>query len=310
MLYTDYGRTDDSIMEYVIETNNLTKIYPLKVAVNNVSLHVKKGDIYGLIGKNGAGKTTLMKMLLDLTFPSSGKMRVLGESENLNAVRKRIGSLIEEPGLFYNCSATENLKRFALLYGVGVERIPALISLVGLEKAGNKKVGAYSLGMKQRLGIALALLSDPEVMILDEPMNGLDPEGIRDIRDLILKLNEEKGVTFIISSHILEELSKIATTYGIMNNGSLVEEISAKDIETACTGHVVINTDDNAKAAQIVRGEYPDVPMEITAQGLVLTCNAALSAPVNKLLVNGGLAVFSLSRSENDFENFFIERMD
>ncbi len=206
------------MQEYVIETCGIFKRYRNRFAVNNVSIHVKRGDIYGLIGKNGAGKTTLMKLILGLANPTMGGVKLFGDTK-LDAARKRIGSLIEDPGLYKGCTAYENMLRFSILYGADKNEIPVLLKLVGLDDTGNKKAGAFSLGMKQRLGIAIALLSHPEVPILDEPINGLDPAGIKEIRDIILNLNREHGVTFIISSHLLDELSKIVTRYGIVNDG-------------------------------------------------------------------------------------------
>ena len=216
-------------MEYVIETSGLVKRYGLKKAVNNVSIHVKKGDIYGLIGKNGAGKTTLMKLLLGLTFANRGEMKLFG-SDLLNKERSKIGALIEAPGLYTGDTAYGNLKRFGILTDSTEEEIFDILKLVGLDNVGKKKVKAFSLGMKQRLGIGIALLGSPELLILDEPVNGLDPQGIKEVRDTLLKLNE-KGVTVLISSHLLDELGKIATKFGIMRDGELVDEISAEEIE-------------------------------------------------------------------------------
>lgn len=213
-------------MEYVIRTENLVKQYNTKKAVNQVSLHIKKGEIYGLIGKNGAGKTTFMKMILGLSAADSGKI-FLFENDDLNKERVKFGSLIEEPGLYKNCSARENLHRFSILYGADKSEVDKLLRIVRLSNTGKKPVGQFSLGMKQRLGIAIALLNHPEVLVLDEPVNGLDPEGIKDVRNIILKLNQQYGVTFFISSHLLDELAKVVTCYGIMRNGRLVEEISA-----------------------------------------------------------------------------------
>ncbi|MDE7379591.1 MAG: ATP-binding cassette domain-containing protein, partial [Clostridia bacterium] len=201
--------------EYIIETKNISKQYKSQFAVNNVSIHVKRGDIYGLIGKNGAGKTTLMKLLLGLANPTNGEVVLFGDTK-LEEARKKIGSLIEDPGLYKNCTAYENMLRFSILYGADKGEIAGLLNLVGLGDTGNKKAGAFSLGMKQRLGIAIALLAHPEVLILDEPINGLDPAGIKEIRDLILQLNKERGVTFILSSHLLDELAKVVTCYGII----------------------------------------------------------------------------------------------
>ena len=200
--------------EYIIETSNLTKTFGSKRACDEVSMHVKRGDIYGFIGKNGAGKTTAMKLILGLLSPNSGEVSLFGKKENLNESRKKIGSLVETPALYNGSSALENMRRFAMLFGGDEQEIRELLELVGLNNTGSKKAGAFSLGMKQRLGIAIAMLGNPEILILDEPVNGLDPAGIKEIRDTILKLNKEKGVTFLISSHLLDELAKITTTYG------------------------------------------------------------------------------------------------
>ena len=219
-------------MEYIVETQNIVKQYKTKLAVDNVSIHVKRGDIYGLIGKNGAGKTSLMKLILGLTRPTNGNILLFGNS-NLNVGRKKIGSLIEAPGLYKNCTAYENMLRFSILYGADKKEITPLLQKVGLENTGNKKAGEFSLGMRQRLGIAIALLAHPEVLVLDEPINGLDPAGIKEIRDMIISLNNE-GVTFIISSHLLDELAKVVTTYGIIADGKLAEEISAEELKRRC----------------------------------------------------------------------------
>ena len=291
--------------QFVIETDNITKIYPKKIAVNKVSIHVKRGEIYGLIGKNGAGKTTLMKMLLGLSLPTSGSFTITGEYGEA----PKIGSLIEDPGLYKNCTAEENLKRFSILSGADIERIPSLLETVGLKDVGKKKVKAFSLGMKQRLGIAVALLNDPDVLILDEPINGLDPAGIKDIRDIISKLHDERNVTFIISSHILDELAKVATTYGIINNGVLVEELSAKEIEAKSRQRLIVNTDDNEKAASVISSVYPDITIEKSGESLVVDVSSKMSADVAKLLIDNGLMIYSIAPSSDNFENFFIERL-
>ena len=241
--------------EYVIETRNVFKQYKTKYAVNDVSIHVKKGDIYGLIGKNGAGKTTLMKLILGLANPTKGEVYLFGGT-NLDEARRKIGSLIEAPGLYTGCTAYENMLRFSILYGADKNEINDLLKLVGLDYTGNKKAGAFSLGMKQRLGIAIALLSHPEVLVLDEPINGLDPAGIKEIRDLILNLNKERGVTFIISSHLLDELAKVVTCYGIINNGLLTQEITAKELEAQCRHTLKITTPDPAAAIRILKSEF------------------------------------------------------
>lgn len=294
--------------EYVIETRNVFKQYKNKYAVNDVSIHVKKGDIYGLIGKNGAGKTTLMKLILGLANPTKGEVYLFGNT-NLDEARTKIGSLIEAPGLYNGCTAYENMLRFSILYGADKNEINDLLKLVGLEYTGKKKAGAFSLGMKQRLGIAIALLSHPEVLVLDEPINGLDPAGIKEIRDLILNLNKEHGVTFIISSHLLDELAKVVTCYGIINNGLLTQEISAKELEEQCRHTLKITTPDPAAAVNILRSEFKGVELTEGEGCVVLYNNIERKAEINTCLVKAGIEVDELTISTNGLEEFFIERL-
>ncbi len=218
----------------IVETKGLTKRYGSFCAIEDMSLHIEEGDIYGMVGRNGAGKTTTLKMLCGLTTPSEGELSLLGKEyatvkkENLF---EQVGVLIEAPGIYNGFSAFDNLKMKCLLYGIDDDAyIMDLIKKVGLREAGNRKAGKFSLGMKQRLGIALALVGNPKVVILDEPINGLDPQGIVEIRNLITKLNREEGITFIISSHILSELEKIATHYGIIHEGKLVRELTKEEL--------------------------------------------------------------------------------
>lgn len=294
-------------MEYVIETQNLVKQYKTKLAVNDVSVHVRRGDIYGLIGKNGAGKTSLMKLILGLTNPTQGKIFIFG-NENLNAGRRKIGSLIEAPGLYKNCTAYENMLRFATLYGTDVKKIKPLLQRVGLGDTGAKKAGEFSLGMRQRLGIAIALLGDPEIVILDEPINGLDPAGIKEIRDIIIGLNRE-GVTFIISSHLLDELAKIVTNYGIIADGALSEEISAKELNRRCCKYVKIKSNNDSTALALLKGKLSDLAAEIKSDGIYLSNYLDQTAKINKYLNSKGLAVSEIAVSESGFEEYFIERL-
>lgn len=294
-------------MEYVIETQNLVKQFKTKLAVNDVSIHVKRGDIYGLIGKNGAGKTSLMKLILGLTNPTQGKIFLFG-NENLNTGRKKIGSLIEAPGLYKSCTAYENMLRFATLYGANPKEIKPLLQRVGLSDTGAKKAGEFSLGMRQRLGIAIALLGKPEILILDEPINGLDPAGIKEIRDIIIGLNHE-GVTFIISSHLLDELAKVVTNYGIITDGSLIEEITAKELNERCCKFVKIATDNNSTALALLKDKLPDLSAEIRADGLYLSNYLDQTANMNKYLIDNGLSVSEIALSESGFEEYFIERL-
>ncbi len=295
-------------MNYIIETKELYKHYGDKIAVNKMSLHIKKGDIYGLIGKNGAGKTSLMKLLLGLTSPNSGQIRLF-DNDNLNEGRQKIGSLIEAPALYKNETAFENMKRFSILAGSNHnQEINHILQLVGLGDTGKKKCGSFSLGMRQRLGIAIALLGNPEILILDEPINGLDPAGIKEIRDIIVQLNKQ-GVTFLISSHLLDELGKIATNYGIVNNGQLVEEITAQKLQTKCRSSLVIATDDAKKAEMILKTADSSIQIESTDQWVMISSTVTDSSELNRILVHSGVRVYEMKNESIGFEDFFIERI-
>lgn len=227
-------------MANIIETINLTKIYKNKIVVNNVNMHIEKGDIYGFVGENGAGKTTMIRLLTGLIHKSSGSFKLFGVSDDdplINEVKRKLSGIVETPSLYLNMNAAENLKMQALIHGINLgEHYKGILKMVGLENQINekKKAGDFSLGMRQRLGIGMALVGNPEVIILDEPMNGLDPEGIVEIRNLILKLNQEQNITFIISSHILDELGKVATKYGFIHQGVLVQELTIQELEQIC----------------------------------------------------------------------------
>lgn len=294
-------------MEYVLRTKSLTKKFGSKIAVNAVDMNVAKGDIYGFIGRNGAGKTTAMKLILGLLNATEGEIELFG-GEPLEKARGRIGSLIEAPGIYKNCTAYENMKRFSIIYGGTDEDIAQLLKLVGLENTGNKKAGRFSLGMKQRLGMAIAMLGNPEFLILDEPINGLDPEGIKDIRNTVLNLNREKGVTFLISSHLLDELAKIVTRYGIINNGVLTEEISAEDLNAMCESGLKVRVDDVGKAITALLPLVPQEEIRVSGGELVLPIDVDAAA-VNELLVKGGVRVSELGAMRGDMEEYFIARL-
>ena len=263
-------------METVLRTQSLTKRFREKVAVNKVNITIERGDIYGFIGKNGAGKTTTMKLILGLNFPDEGKIEYFGGTPPEKACRK-IGSLIEAPGLYKNCTAYENMKRFSILSGGTDKEIKDRLRLVGLGNTGNKKAGEFSLGMRQRFGIAIALLGDPEFLILDEPINGLDPEGIREIRDVIASLNRERGVTFLISSHLLDELAKVVTKYGILSGGVLQEEITAKQLEERCRSGLKITVDNIAKALSVLEGRIGRSNIGIAGRSLIFQSDTEYS---------------------------------
>lgn len=225
-------------MDYVLTTNALCKNYRHFKALNGLSMHVPKGAIYGFVGKNGAGKTTLIRLICGLQEPTSGNYSLYGvknTEKKIREYRPRIGAVVETPSIYLNMTATENLKEQYRILGLpSFESIPELLKLVGLENTGRKKAKNFSLGMRQRLGIAIALCGDPDFLVLDEPVNGLDPQGIIEVRELILKLNRERQITVLISSHILDELSRLATHYGFIDKGHLLKEISARDLENAC----------------------------------------------------------------------------
>ncbi len=229
-------------MDYLLTTNCLTKQFKGHKAVDNVNIHVKQGEIYGFIGRNGAGKTTTLKMICGLSAPTSGEITLFDyKGKQVMEVINRVGSLIEAPGLYPGMSAYENLKLKCLCAGINKKGyIEDILKTVGLSDVGKKTTKNYSLGMKQRLGIALALVGEPDILVLDEPINGLDPQGIAEVRDTLLKLNKERNITIIISSHILEELSKIATTYGIIDNGVLLEELTKEQLANKCREHIEI----------------------------------------------------------------------
>lgn len=295
-------------MKYVLRTNKLTKRFGAKCAVNGVSMQIRKGEIYGFIGKNGAGKTTLMRLVLGAAMPSGGDIELFG-GEELSRARHRIGALLEYPCLYKGCSAYENLKRFALLTGNTKDELLEILELVGLKNVGKKKVGKFSLGMKQRLAIGIALLGHPEFLVLDEPVNGLDPAGIKEIRDVILRLNREKGVTFLISSHLLDELSKIVTTYGIIKDGVLIEQISAEELEGRCRHHLKISVDDVQKALSLLSCITDLSSVKVEGNSLYMYSLIDKSDRINRLFVRHGIKVSELKIQAASLEEYFLERM-
>ena len=243
-------------MDYILETRSLSKHYGHFKALDGMDMHVPKGAIYGLVGKNGAGKTTLIRLICGLQEPSSGSFTLYGTENRDKAIvkaRRRMGAVVETPSLYPDMTAEENLKMQYLVLGLpSFEGIGELLSLVGLENTGRKKARHFSLGMKQRLGIAVALAGDPDFLVLDEPVNGLDPQGIIEIRELILKLNRERQISVLISSHILDELSRLATHYGFMDSGRMVKEISAEELDAVCRKCVRLVVSDVKPLARVL----------------------------------------------------------
>lgn len=246
-------------MEYVLTTRALSKHYGNFKTLDHLSMKVPKGSIYGFIGKNGAGKTTLIRLICVLQIPSGGEYTLYGiknSSKELHEAQRRMGAVVETPSIYLDMTASENLKQQYILLGKpSYEGVEELLALVGLDHTGSKKAKNFSLGMRQRLGIAIALAGDPDFLVLDEPVNGLDPQGIIEIRELILKLNRERQITFLISSHILDELSKLATHYGFIDKGRIVKEMSADALETACRKCIRIEVSDTRRLARLLDSE-------------------------------------------------------
>ncbi|MFB6467460.1 ABC transporter ATP-binding protein [Cytobacillus sp. Hz8] len=299
--------------EYVLKTTQLSKKYKKQYALNKVNLAIKKGSIYGFIGQNGAGKSTLIKMVTGLAFPTEGSIELFGASgnENLVLARKRIGTIIEGPALYPQMTATENLEAHRLLKGIpGKECVEKLLILVGLEHTGKKRAKNFSLGMKQRLGIAIALLGDPEFLILDEPINGLDPMGVVEIRELLKRLNHEYGITILISSHILSELHLLATHYGIIHKGEIIEQLSAKELNEKCQQYLHIKVDHPEKAATILEGTLKTNDFEVMPDGTIKLFQY-LDAPgkVSTILVKEGLVIEQFMPMGEELESYFMNRI-
>ena len=295
-------------MESILKTRGIVKKYGNNTVLNGINMNINKGDIYGFIGKNGAGKTTFMRVILSLTTKTNGEVSFF-DNKSIEEVGLRVGSLIEAPGLYKNASAYENLKRFATLYGADESQIKELLELVGLGNTGKRKVKDFSLGMKQRLGIAVALLGKPEFLLLDEPINGLDPEGIKEIRDVIIKLNKEKNITFLISSHLLDELSKVVTRYGIINKGELIEEIDAKELKNKCKNKIVIECNDSVKAKKILAKDISEKNLIIKSNKLEIHSNIEDSAKINTKLVKAGIDVSAIYPNFDSLEEYFMRRI-
>ena len=293
----------------MIETKNLTKTYGGQTVVNAVNLHVRQGKIYGLLGRNGAGKTTIMKMILGLTKMTSGEAEAFGQSirGQGKAIYPRIGAMIETPGFYQNLTGTENLEIFALLRGTaGPDAVKNALEIVGLPYRDKKLYRAYSLGMKQRLGIANAILHDPELLILDEPTNGLDPIGIAEMRDLIKKFSVERGKTILISSHILPEIALLADDIGILDHGVLLEEDSMEELEKKNRKYISLKVSDIPKATLILEQQFHLAEYSVQDESTLRLYDTGLDlAALNKALVLQDVAVLSSSVCNDTLEDYF-----
>lgn len=295
--------------EYVIETRNLTKQYGVQKSVSDLNIHVKRGRIYGLLGRNGAGKTTTMKMLLGLIKPTSGTVKIFGKSMigNEKKILPRIGCLIESPGFYPNLTGTENLKIFARLRGIPAKNaIKSALEVVGLPYNDKKLFSQYSLGMKQRLAIALAIMHDPELLILDEPINGLDPIGIAEVRDFIRELCDVRGKTILISSHILSEISLLADDIGIIDHGVLLEEESIAELEQKNGKYIHFVVSDAAQASRIIEKDFNTRNFAVENDHSLRIYDTDLSvSAINRSFIENGLEVSEAHTCEDSLEDYF-----
>lgn len=295
-----------------IKTSGLTKMYGRKRAVDSIDLTVQRGEIYGFVGSNGSGKSTVMKLISGLILPTAGEVEVLGERLEPGYSSRRVGALIESPGLYPDLSGFDNVMCRALALGVPhAGRVSLeLLDLVGLRGHEKKRTKTYSLGMKQRLGLALALVGSPDLLLLDEPFNGLDPRGVREVRNLIVRLARQRNITVFISSHVLDQLERMVTHYGVIREGGLVCEMSADTVEEACVDYLEIRCD-NPQVALAVLGEaFPTGCFSIKADDSISAEGDIRVEQVGAILADAGLAVFGLQRHERDIEDLFINLMN
>lgn len=296
--------------DVILKTYNITKKYGNQIAINNVNMTIKKGEIYGFIGQNGAGKTTLIRLITGLIHKTNGDIELLGaSSENeLNKARTMVGSLIETPSFYNNMTARENLEVSRRIRNIpGNKCVDEVLELVGLKNIEKKKVKNFSLGMKQRLGIANAIMGNPRLLILDEPINGLDPMGIVEIRELLKKINKEKDMTILISSHILSELSELATTYGIISSGKLIEEITSQELKEKCRKYIDLKIDDTSRAVTILERKLGINDYQVLANKKIkVFSNLDNVGEVNSILSNSGIIVESIGVKGENLEEYFM----
>ena len=295
-------------MDYVLLTNVVSKNYRHFKALNGLSMHVPKGAIYGFVGKNGAGKTTLIRLICGLQEPSSGDYVLYGRKNTDKEIaksRRRIGAVVETPSIYLDMTAVDNLKQQYQILGLpSFDGLSDILKLVGLEGTGRKKARNFSLGMRQRLGIAIALAGDPDFLVLDEPVNGLDPQGIIEMRELILKLNREQQITVLISSHILDELSKLATHYGFIDNGRMIKEMSAEELEAACRKCVRMEVSDTAALARVLDRMQVDYKIcSATHADVYAKLNVS---QLTSILAGESCDVISMQEHDESLESYYV----
>lgn len=295
-------------MEYVFFANALCKSYGKYKALNNLTLHVPKGAIYGLVGRNGAGKTTLIRILCGLQLPTSGEYTLNGirsTNGDIAKARRRIGAVVETPSIYLDLSARDNLKQqFDIIGMPSYEGIDELLELVGLSGTGKKRAKNFSLGMRQRLGIAIALAGNPDFLILDEPVNGLDPQGIIEVRELILKLNRERGITVLISSHILDELSRLATHYCFIDGGRAIREVSAQELEAACRKCLRVKVTNTATLASLL--DSMAVEYEVVSDSEADIYGKVVLSQLSGELTKRGCELITASERDESLEGYYM----
>lgn len=299
-------------MNYVLQTFGLTKKYGRKNAVDHVDMKISQGDIYGFVGENGSGKTTVIRLITGLIRPNEGYFELFGadsRSGDINAARRRLGAIVETPSIYRNMSARDNLRMQGTILGIENEdRITEVLHTVGLGAVADdkKNAGNFSLGMRQRLGIAMALLGDPDFLILDEPMNGLDPAGIVEMRELILRLNREKNMTFLISSHILSELSLVATKYGVISSGKLIKEITAEELKAECGKTTRIEAENADALLELLRSILPENEVIPEGKGATVKGDADIDSLLRAVIASNNKIV-SVNCADVGFEEYYLE---
>lgn len=298
-------------MEYILKTNGVSKKYKNRWVLRDVNMSIQRGDIYGFVGENGSGKTTIIRLITGLIFPNEGSFELFGKSNTSPDIlesRAKIGAIVESPSIYLNMSARDNLKMQCDILGINdEEKIKSALAEVGLYDlySDTRKAGNFSLGMRQRLGIAMALIGDVEFLILDEPMNGLDPAGIVDIRELIIRLNREKGITFLISSHILTELSLVATRYGIISHGKIIKEISSDELRNECRRSVVIEAEDRRALLVLLAKTIPVDDIVPVPNGARIYGDIDLNDTLSAVLESGN-RILSVNCSESSIEDYYL----
>lgn len=301
-------------MEYVLQASGLTKSYRKNRVLNGVSMNIQRGDIYGFVGENGSGKTTVIRIITGLIYAEGGEFSLFGVKSTDPAIlsaRARMGAIVESPSIYLNMSAKENLLMQSGILGIKDEnKCKDILNTVGLGELWDTKkhAGDFSLGMRQRLGIAMALLGDPEFIILDEPMNGLDPAGIVEVRELILHLNRNKGITFLISSHILTELALVATRYGIISRGRLMQEISAAELERVCSHNTVIKSTNRDALVSLLSTDFDSSIMEVLDDGVCIDGDINLNAVLGKI-INAGITITAVNTHRSSIEEYYLAMM-